>query len=127
MDVSNPSNWPRIMSLFNNDIDKLKEVVSASIKTDNQTFDAMKELQKLGYIAEPHTAIAYSALVDSLQEDEQGVFISTAHPAKFIETVEDSLSIDLPLPKELDRVKGLANLSATITKDTSKFNQLLLK
>lgn len=127
MDVSDPSNWPRIMSLYNNDLDELKKVVSASIKTDEQTFDAMLKLQSLGYIAEPHTAIAYAALVDSLQDGEQGVFISTAHPAKFIETVESTLRINLPLPKELDRVKDQENLSVTITKDTSKFNQLLLK
>jgi threonine synthase len=127
MDVSDPSNWPRIMSLFNNDLEKLKEVVSASIKTDEETFEAMLKLQSLGYIAEPHTAIAYDALVDSLTEGEQGVFISTAHPAKFIETVEKTLEIDLQLPKELERVKDLGNLSITITKDTSKFNQLLLK
>jgi len=127
MDVSDPSNWPRIMSLFNNDLEELKEVVSASIKTDEETFEAMLKLHSLGYIAEPHTAIAYAALVDSLKDNEQGVFISTAHPAKFIETVEKTLAIDLPLPKELDRVKNLENLSITISKDTSKFNQLLLK
>lgn len=127
MDVSDPSNWPRIMSLYNNDLDELKKVVSASIKTDEETFDAMLKLQSLGYIAEPHTAIAYAALADSLQDGEQGVFISTAHPAKFIETVESTLRINLPLPKELDRVKDQENLSVTITKDTSKFNQLLLK
>ena len=88
MDVSDPSNWPRIMALFNNDSEQLKQVVSATLKTDEQTFRAMKDLQSKGYISEPHTAIAYAGLVDTLKEGEQGVFISTAHPAKFIETVE---------------------------------------
>ncbi len=127
MDVSDPSNWPRIMSLFNNDIEELKQVVSATIKTDNQTFEAMKTLQKLDYIAEPHTAIAYAGLVESLKDDEQGVFVSTAHPAKFIETVEETLTVDITLPKALDKVKDKPNLSKSITNDTSKFNAYLLK
>ena len=127
MDVSDPSNWPRIMSLFNNDLDELKQVVSATIKTDEQTFEAMRELQKLGYIAEPHTAIAYAGLLESLQADEQGVFVSTAHPAKFIETVEKILSIEIPLPRALSDVKDKHNLSVDISNDTELFNQMLLK
>jgi threonine synthase len=127
MDVSDPSNWPRIMSLFNNDIDKVKQVISATIKDDEQTFIAMEQLQIEGYIAEPHTAIAYAGLIESLQNDEEGVFISTAHPTKFIETVEGVLKIQLDLPDELEKVKDLENLSVTVTNDTSKFNQMLLK
>ncbi len=127
MDVSDPSNWPRVMSLFNNDLDKLKQVVSATIKDDEQTFIAMEQLQIEGYIAEPHTAIAYAGLIETLEDDEQGVFISTAHPTKFIETVEEVLKIDLELPDALKKVKDLENLSVTVTNDTSKFNQMLLK
>ncbi len=127
MDVSDPSNWPRIMSLFNNDLDKVKQVISATIKDDEQTFIAMEQLQIEGYIAEPHTAIAYAGLIESLQNDEEGVFISTAHPTKFIETVESVLKIKLELPDALEKVKELENLSVTVTNDTSKFNQMLLK
>lgn len=127
MDVSDPSNWPRIMSLFNNDLDKLSKVVSGSIKTDKQTFHAMKLLHKIGYVAEPHTAIAYAGLMDTLQKGEHGVFVSTAHPSKFIETVEEVLSVDVELPCALEDVKNKTNLSKTITKDTGKFNAYLLK
>ncbi len=127
MDVSDPSNWPRIMSLFNNDLDKLKQVISATIKTDVQTFEAMKALQEFGYIAEPHTAIAYAGLIESLQDDEQGVFVSTAHPAKFIETVEEVLDIEIPLPEALEAVKDKENLSEDISNSTELFNQMLLK
>lgn len=127
MDVSDPSNWPRIMTLFYNDLDALKKTISACIKTDEQTYEAMKQLQQLDYIAEPHTAIAYAGLIDSLQEGEQGVFVSTAHPAKFIETVEKVLDVKLPLPEALKAVENLENLSVTMTNDTSAFNQMLLK
>ncbi len=127
MDVSDPSNWPRIMSLFNNDLDELKQVVSATIKTDKQTFKAMRELQELGYIAEPHTAIAYAGLIESLQEGEQGVFVSTAHPAKFIETVEEILDIQLALPQALKEVSDKQNLSVSISNSTESFNQSLLE
>ena len=127
MDVSNPNNWPRIMSLFNNELEQLKQVVSATIKTDEQTYQAMQQLQKNGYIAEPHTAIAYAGLIESLGENEQGVFIATAHPAKFIETVEQTLHVKLPLPITLEQVKDLEVLSLSMTNDTSKFNQILLQ
>ena len=127
MDVSDPSNWPRIMALFHNDVDALKKVISACIKTDEQTYDAMQQLQQLDYIAEPHTAIAYAGLKGSLQEGEHGVFVSTAHPAKFIETVEKTLDINLPLPEALKAVEDLDNLSITMTNDTGLFNQMLLK
>jgi threonine synthase len=127
MDVSDPSNWPRVMSLFNNDLKALKKVVSACIKSDKQTYAAMSELKQMDYLAEPHTAIAYAGLIESLQADEKGIFISTAHPAKFIETVEGVLDIKLPLPKVLERVKDLSNLSSSISNDTSKFNKLLLE
>jgi threonine synthase len=126
MDVSDPSNWPRIMALFNNDINKLKKVVSATLKNDEETFKAMSLLQNKDYIAEPHTAIAYSGLVDTLQEGEQGVFVSTAHPAKFIETVEEQLDIKIDLPAALAAVEDLQNLSTTVTNDIEKFNQSLL-
>jgi len=127
MDVSDPSNWPRIMSLFNNDLDQLTKVVSATIKSDKETYEAMKDLQDMGYIAEPHTAIAYAGLKDSLQENEHGVFVSTAHPSKFIETVEKVLSVNVDLPKALAEVENKTNLSTTITNDTGKFNAYLLK
>jgi threonine synthase len=127
MDVSDPSNWPRIMSLFNNDLKQLKHVISATIKTDEQTYDAMQQLYQNNYIAEPHTAIAYAGLLESLKDDEQGVFISTAHPSKFIETVEQVLNCEIPLPQALEQVKDKVNLSVTMTNDSGKFNQMLLK
>ena len=127
MDVSDPSNWPRVMALFNNNVDELKQVISATIKSDEQTYQAMRDLHKINYIAEPHTAIAYAGLKESLQKDEFGVFISTAHPAKFIETVQEVLDIVIEIPEALEKVKNLENLSQTMTNDTSKFNQMLLK
>jgi threonine synthase len=126
MDVSDPSNWPRIMALFKHDLEKLKQVVTATLKTDQETFAAMKKLQSIGYIAEPHTAIAYAGLIDTLKPEEQGVFISTAHPAKFIETVEQQLQIKIDLPEALAQVENLTNLSKSVTNDTDKFNQSLL-
>lgn len=127
MDVSNPSNWPRIMALFGDDLDEVRKVIASSIKNDQQTYDAMQQLQHDNYTAEPHSAIAYAALVDELQANEKGVFIATAHPAKFIETVEDVLDISIELPHALSSVRDLKNLSVTMTNDTSTFNAMLLK
>ncbi len=127
MDVSNPSNWPRIMALFNDDLDNVRKVIASSIKNDEQTYAAMQQLYQNNYTAEPHSAIAYAALTDELQSHEKGVFIATAHPAKFIETVEEILDIAIDLPDALSNVRDLKNLSVTMTHDTSKFNAMLLK
>ena len=74
----------------------------------------MKLLYSRGYLADPHTALAWSALDGALQGDEEGVFLCTAHPAKFLEVIKETLGIDLPLPAELDAVKGKDVLSSTI-------------
>lgn len=127
MDVSDPSNWPRIMHLYENNLDRLKQHISACLHDDEQTFAAMQDLYAQNYIAEPHTAIAYQGLKNSLAKDESGVFIATAHPAKFIETVEQVLSIKIPLPKALQNVREKPNLSTVVSNDSNEFNRHLLE
>lgn len=67
--------------------------------TDETTKATMRELKAVGYTSEPHAAIAYRALRDQLQPGEYGLFLGTAHPAKFKESVEAITGETLPLPK----------------------------
>ncbi len=99
MDVSQPNNWPRVEELFRRKIWRLSELGYAAVD-DETTKAAMRELKAIGYISEPHAAIARRALRDQLQPGEYGLFLGTAHPAKFKESVERSCRT-LPLPKEL--------------------------
>jgi len=114
MDISLPNNFPRVLELGQRHGLPLEELLSSTSLDDAATRDAMKRLYSRGYLADPHTALAWSALDGALQGDEEGVFLCTAHPAKFLEVIEETLGIDLPLPAELDAVKGKDVLSSTI-------------
>ena len=116
MDVSQPNNWPRIEALF--ELGYLdKDILSAEAVDEEYTQVAMKQLQAEGYVSEPHAAIAYKALKRQLQEGETGVFLGTAHPAKFRETVENVLGQPISLPQPLAECAGKEGLS--VEKDAS--------
>ncbi len=110
MDVSRPNNWPRVEELFKRNHWSLKELDSGMLN-DSQTEQTLKEMNKLGYLCEPHGAIAYQMLADKLTENETGIFLCTAHPAKFKESVDRILNMDLPLPEALDKHNKMALLS----------------
>lgn len=114
MDISLPNNFPRVLELGERHGLALEEILSSSSHDDQHTRAAMRLLNSRGYLADPHSALAWSALKESLQADEEGVFLCTAHPAKFLEVIEETLGIDLPLPAELEKVKNLKVLSSTI-------------
>ncbi|MCE1782444.1 threonine synthase, partial [Enterobacter hormaechei] len=86
-----------------------------------------KELAKHGYISEPHAAVAYRVLRDQLQEGEYGLFLGTAHPAKFKESVEQILGEELPLPKALAERADLELLSHYLPADFAKLRAFLME
>lgn len=100
MDVSQPNNWPRVEELFRRKNWQLTTLGYGSVD-DKTTAETMRELAGLSYISEPHAAIAYRLLRDGLQPGEFGLFLGTAHPAKFKESVESILGQNLPLPLPL--------------------------
>ncbi len=100
MDVSRPNNWPRVEELFRVMNWNLSDLTSGAVD-DAGTEEAMRKLKKLGYISEPHGSIAWSVLSDTLASDETGIFLCTAAPAKFKESVDRILDMDLPLPPAL--------------------------
>ncbi|QUN04917.1 threonine synthase [Shewanella yunxiaonensis] len=116
MDVSEPSNWPRVEAIFSEMKWPLSELTGVAI-SEQQTHDSMVALKDLGYQAEPHAAVAAEALNLCMKEDERGIFLATAHPAKFKDVVDRELGTDLALPPELQRVKEKPVLSATLPAD----------
>lgn len=125
MDVSQPNNWPRVEELYRRKTWQLKDLGYGAV-SDDTTEDAMCELADVGYISEPHAAIAYRVLRDQLKEGEFGLFIGTAHPAKFKESVEAILGQELPLPKELADRADLPLLSHELPADFSAMRQFLM-
>jgi threonine synthase len=114
MDVSLPNNFPRVLELGERHGLPLKTLLSAVSLDDAATREAMRALHARGYLADPHSALAWAALEGSRTADEEGVFLCTAHPAKFLEVIEATLGIAVPLPPELAAVKNKAVLSDTI-------------
>lgn len=101
MDVGNPSNFVRIMDLYNGDLKPISKDVTGFWLNDNETKAAMKEAyRKYQYICDPHGAIGYKSL-ENIGKDEIGIFLETAHPAKFLDTVESTLDLKIDIPESL--------------------------
>ncbi|WP_038183304.1 threonine synthase [Vibrio rhizosphaerae] len=110
MDVSQPNNWPRIEELCRIQGWGLETLGKGAV-TDEQSAASVRELYDLGYLCEPHGAIAYRTLDQQLQPGETGLFLCTAHPAKFKEVVDDILETDIPLPGPLAKHAQMTLLS----------------
>ncbi|MFJ5492204.1 threonine synthase [Pectobacterium carotovorum] len=125
MDVSQPNNWPRVEELFRRKNWQLKTLGFGAV-SDETTKETMHELDALGYLSEPHAAIAYRLLRDQLQAGEFGLFLGTAHPAKFKESVEDILGKELDLPEALAERADLDLLSHNFPDDFAKLREFLM-
>ncbi|WP_396168728.1 threonine synthase [Flavobacterium sp.] len=109
MDVGNPSNFVRIQEMYHNDLEEFSKDFSSYSFTDEVTKSAMKDIfSNTGYIAEPHGAVGYLGLKKELKKHSNciGVFLETAHPIKFLDTVEPVLNIKLEIPKQIESVLG---------------------
>ena len=126
MDVSRPNNWPRVEELFKRNGWALNALHAAAI-SDAQTEDTLRAMHQLGYLCEPHGAVAYEVLKQDLQAGETGLFLCTAHPAKFKESVERILDLTLPLPEALDKHNKLPLLSDEMENDFAQLRAYLLK
>ena len=126
MDVSQPNNWPRVEELFRRKTWRLTDLACGAV-TDDVTKSTMRELAEIGYISEPHAAIAYRLLRDQLREGEYGLFLGTAHPAKFKESVEAVLEQKLDLPEALAERAELPLLSHTMAAEFAPLRAFLFQ
>lgn len=103
MDVGNPSNFPRLLALYEGDEKRFRENVKGYFYTDEQTVEAIQAIQPKGYTLDPHGAVGYLGLKDFMAENPGyvGVFLETAHPGKFRDVVEEALREKLVLPERL--------------------------
>ncbi|HYN21272.1 MAG TPA: threonine synthase [Thermoanaerobaculia bacterium] len=101
MDVGAPSNWERIRHHFGGDLQAMRQALRWGTVDDDATRATIRDLDRRGYLADPHGAVAYGVLRKTLRPGETGVFLATAHPAKFKESLEPVLGREIPLPREL--------------------------
>ncbi|HLS95761.1 MAG TPA: threonine synthase [Sphingobacterium sp.] len=131
MDVGNPSNWVRIQDMFDNDLQTLRNVISSYTFTDEETKKAMDSLYTtFGYIACPHTAIAYlaaNAYKEAYPGEYASVFLSTAHPCKFPEAISSDVFEHVVLPKGAEVLAGKPKLATPMEPDYAVFKAYLLQ
>ena len=117
MDVGNPSNFIRIQELFHNNLSNLKKSFSSFSFSDDETKIMMKSIHdKFNYISEPHGAIGYLGLKKyGLKTNEFGIFLETAHPVKFLEVVEETLSVNVEIPQKIKQVMSKEKVATSVS------------
>ena len=127
MDVGDPSNFARILDLYKSSHAEICNHISGATYSDDEIAATMKKCyEQTGYVLDPHGACGYQALKDNLKDGETGVFLETAHPAKFKEKVDAILSTDIEIPTRLaDFMKGKKQ-SLEMAADFASFKQFLL-
>ena len=128
MDVGAPSNFARIIDLYDNQWAKIKNDIGGATYTDDHIRYTMKTCyDTTNYVLDPHGACGYQALCEQLQPDETGVFLETAHPAKFKETVDSVDGIDITIPPRLRQFMEGKKQSIPMTRRFDDFKQFLLQ
>ena len=127
MDVGDPSNFARILDLYGHSHEAISAEISGVSYNDEQIADTMRNCKKeTGYLLDPHGACGYQALKDGLKEGEVGVFLETAHPAKFLDTVQDILGEKVEIPEKLQEFMKGEKQSEPMTKSFADFKAYLM-
>lgn len=128
MDVGDPSNFARVLDLYQHSHQAICGNISGAAYTDAQIADTLKTVyQRDGYLLDPHGACGYRALSEQLQEGECGIFLETAHPAKFKQTVENIIHSEVDIPAKLQAFMQGEKQSLPMSKDFDSFKAFLMK
>ncbi len=128
MDVGNPSNFARILDLYGESHANISAEVSGAAYSDEQIRETVRAAyHSTGYILDPHGACGFRALQEGLQEGETGVFLETAHPAKFLDTVESIIDEKVEIPAKLRKFMDGTKQSIPMGTSFEEFKQFLLE
>ena len=130
MDVGDPSNFVRVLALFNSAFEPLKKMMSSDSISDEETGDALATIYRLfHYQADPHGAVGWLALSRWLEKhpDASGIFLETAHPVKFPEVVEQFTGHAVIVPESVSELFGKKKTSIKMTSDYKLFRKELLR
>lgn len=127
MDVGAPSNFARILDLYGNSHAAISSEISGATYTDEQIRQTVKAVyEDTDYLLDPHGACGYRALSEQLQPGETGVFLETAHPAKFLQTVESIIEDKVAIPEKLQEFMKGVKQSVPMSKDFDSFKCYLM-
>jgi threonine synthase len=130
MDVGNPSNFARMKDLYGSTWNIMRDDIKGYAFTDAQTEEGMRQVeQKFNYVMDPHTAVGHLALQSYLHHypNNQGIVLSTAHPAKFLPDVERILGHNIEVPQRLAVLEDLEKQSIVMDVNYDAFKSWLMK
>jgi len=130
MDVGAPSNFERMRAMYGESFEALRcDIVGAAFNDETVVAEIRAMWERHGYLLDPHGAIAWLGLRDTLASgsgDAPGVFLATAHPAKFREVVEPAIGKTIPLPPALAEATKRPRHSERLPVDYDVLKKLLL-
>lgn len=128
MDVGNPSNFARVLDLYGESHDAIAAEVSGATYTDEQIAETMRQTwQSAHYLLDPHGACGFRALQEGMQPDEVGIFLETAHPAKFKDTVEAIIGEPVTIPEKLQAFMRGTKQSVPMSSQFTDFKAYLMQ
>lgn len=126
MDVGDPSNFARILDLYGNSASLIRQDIAGCRYTDEEIGKTISSMyDKYGYLADPHGACGYQGLTDLLSDGETGIFLETAHPAKFKDTVEKIIGKPVEIPERLKDFMKKEKKSIKMTNRFEDFKEYL--
>jgi threonine synthase len=127
MDVGDPSNFIRLKTVYDNQHKTIHNSIKSRIATDEETFQTIHKLYKdCGYLADPHGAVGYLGCKDYVNDYSAGIFMETAHPAKFKDTVENAIGEEVEMPAYLKKIQKQKKLTVKLSANYEDFKQWLL-
>ena len=127
MDVGDPSNFARILDLYGHSHADICKLISGAAYTDELIAETLADTyHRTGYLLDPHGACGYRALSEGLRDGEQGVFLETAHPAKFRDTVEGIIGDEVAVPEKLQAFMRGTKQSVPMTAAFEDFKAYLM-
>jgi threonine synthase len=130
MDVGNPSNFERLLDLYDQQLSGMRKDILGFAFTDEETHEAMKRVfNEYGYILDPHGAVGYLGLKKFLKDhpNDIGIFLETAHPAKFKEVVDDTLKTSVIIPNRLQKFLEKRKQSIRMDSSFESLKEVLMK
>lgn len=128
MDVGDPSNFARVLDLYGGSHERIIKEISGATYTDEQISETVQWVfNKTNYLLDPHGACGYRALSENLEEGETGIFLETAHPAKFLETMEQIIGEKIHIPAKLQAFMRGEKHSVQMSADFESFKEYLLE
>lgn len=126
MDVGDPSNFARVIDLYGHSHQAITAEIGGARYTDEDITATIQACyQQTGYLLDPHGACGYQALKDMLREGETGIFLETAHPAKFLSTVENIIGEKVEIPEKLQAFMRGTKQSVELSKEFADFKAFL--